>query len=143
MKKLAVIMATLGLLWAGTAWAANTVQMGNGFIYIKLDASSNFAWTTATFTTGRNSGIKVSTVFPEGLALTAIKFAASAAAGVLSLRTESTTGPVITQMTSVDGGTLKEYYDGKVLYKPNIVSSEQTTPTNAIIWLEFNNKPSQ
>lgn len=140
MKKL-VLAAIMVLFLALPAWATLVVQLGKGVLYVKMDASSNFAWSTATFTTGTYSGQKVSTIFPNGLALTAIKYAAPSAGAVGVVRSGSATGVILTQMTSVDGGTLKDYYYDNFLYTPYITSADQTTPTNAQFWFEFSNVP--
>jgi hypothetical protein len=140
MKKLLAAVA-ICLMMAGSALAANVVQMGKGFIYVKLDGTNSFNFATSTFTTGANAGVKVATVFPQGLALTAIVYAAPAASAVLVVRTEGTAGPIITQMTGQAAETYAKYYPGDWLYKPYLTHADQTTDTDAVIWFEFSNKP--
>jgi hypothetical protein len=120
---------------------AIVVQEGKGFIYVKLDGSNSFDYSTATFTTGTNAGEKVSTVFPQGLSLSAIKYAAPSAGAVLVVRTESATGPIISQLSSIDGGALKDYFINDIFYKPYLTHADQTTDTNAQVWFEFRNEP--
>ena len=137
MKKTLVMIPILLLFIYGNCFGANSVEMGPGFLHVTLDASTDFVWSTATITGAQNYGKKVTLLFPGGLPLTAIKYQPPAAAAVLIVNDQTITGPVISQMTSAAGDTLKEYFPGNRSYKPCIGSSGLTTPTGAQIWFEY------
>jgi hypothetical protein len=120
---------------------ANTVQQGTDFIYIKLDGSSDFDYSTATFTAGKNAGQKVSAIFPEGLALTSIINSPPAAAAVTVVRDGSLTGAIMPpRFRAITGDTMWAPYDGTVFYKPYMEHDDQTTDTNNEVWFKYLNR---
>ena len=136
-KVLAAVL--LALVMVSGAYAANTVEHGQGVLRLVLD--SDFDWSAATITAGRNKGAKLATLYPEGLALTAFMFKPSAANDVAKLREGALTGQIIFDSVSVDGGTLVRYYPGTYLVKPYIEYDDLTlgTAANARFFLEFSN----
>jgi len=120
---------------------AATIEHGHGFFRLILD-SVDFNFTSTAVTAGDNMGALVKDLYPNGLALTAIKFYPSAVNDILEVRDKSLTGTVITYMKAVTGDVLKDLFVGDKLYKPFIEYDNLTlgTDTTAMIWLEFNNQ---
>lgn len=118
---------------------ANTVEHGNGFLRLILD--SDFVFSTATITAGKNTGMIVGDCYPVGLALTGVKFEPSAANDVLKVRDGALTGPIRVNMTAITGDALKDTFLGNKLVKPYVEYDDLTlnTAANATIWLEFEN----
>ncbi len=117
---------------------ANVVERGEGTLRVVLDGAADFAWATSTITLGIGVGLKVSDVFPSGLALTAITVVSATASTVIIIRNKLTTGPIIPpKFRVITTDTLIKYFTGSRFYKPCILNSEQTTPTSAEICFEF------
>lgn len=134
--KIKVLAALILVLFmVGGAYAANTVNAGQGRLTITLD--SDFDWSAATITAGRNVGMKVDDAYPEGIALMTIMFVPSAAADVMVVRDGGLTGPEMFQETSVAGGSSVMYFDGGKFYKPYVEYDNLTLGTAANARLIF------
>jgi hypothetical protein len=142
MKRIGIVFALIIIfIWAVPSFAANVVQQGKDFIYVKLDGTNDFDWSTATFTTGKNAGLAVSTVFPEGLALSAVINSPPSAGAVLVIREGSLTGAIMPpRFRAIAGDSMVFYYDTSVFYKPCIEHDDQTTDTNNEVWFKYINK---
>lgn len=135
-----VLIAVMLVLMALPSWAANTVEMGEGFIHVTLDGATDFVWTTDTVTTGLNVGKYLKNLFPQGLLLTAVGYNGAAAGAKGVIRDKTTTGTIIPQkFNTIDGGPQVHYFTGRIYYKPCLVNADQTTPTATEWWFEYAN----
>ena len=120
---------------------ASTIEHGHGFFRLILD-NVDFNFSSTAVTAGDNMGALIKDLYPNGLALTAIKFYPSAVNDILVVRDRSLTGSVISQIKAITGGVEKDTFIGDKLYKTYIEYDNLTlgTDTSAMIWLEFNNQ---
>ena len=142
MKRLITLAGVLFLLLALAlpAWATIAVVNHNGTLSVTLDNSNNFAWASATVTSGTGSGTALTTLFPNGLQITKINVNLPSGA-VVSLRDGISTAPFIppSAWTLAGGGVTMEYYlDGR-WYTPSAFFADQTTPNGAVIDIEYSN----
>ena len=138
MKRITALLFIMGFLWVGSAWAATTVENGAGCLIVTIGAA-DFVWSTATVTTGFGAGVKVSDLYPNGIALTSIDFQGSAAAAKGVWRNRSVAGQKMgPPFYTIDGGPQTKYFTGKWMRKPCITYTDQTT--DGAIWY-FNFDP--
>lgn len=139
MKRIYLAMLA-GLLLVGPVFAANTITEAPGMIVMVTDGATDLVWTTATFAT---TGELISSKYPDGLALTAIKFKGSAANDRLIVRNMTITGTVITDMITADVETKIDPINTGKFYKPAIDISEcvHGTDANCLYIFEFSNQP--
>ena len=139
MKNL-LLAAMILLLLPFTTWAANTVEMGDGFIHVTLDGATDFVWATDTVTAGTNIGNALTTLFPNGLRLVAIDYKPPAAAAGGFARNKTSAGAVIPpKFLSSTGDPMVHYFMGVIWYKPCLTNADQTTPTAAEWWFSYIN----
>jgi hypothetical protein len=117
---------------------ANVVENGEGYLRVVLDGAADFLWATSLVTLGIGVGQKVSALYPQGLALTAVTVVSATASTVIIIRNKVAAGPIIPpKYRVITTDTLCKYFTGARFYKPCLVNADHTTPTNAEIGFEF------
>ena len=130
MKKLLMVLAILALMvspvWA-TAWTATSMV---GVLHlVPADATTSY---------------DSSTLWTNGVYITSIEFVPSAANDVLVVRHGSASGVVIAAFKSIDGGPQIIYFDGKRVFRPYILYTDNTisgTATAASVNIKYGNAP--
>jgi len=142
MRKMVLFLIIMLLAWAVPSWATIGVANGNGVLIVTMDGSNDFAWSTATITSGMGSGQKVSTYYPYGIQVNAISFYPSAAGAIGQWRDKTVSGNIMApKFYSVDGGPQVFYFTGKTLRKPSIAHADQTTDTSTVWYFIFDTSP--